>query len=412
MSITSDLLFAYLREVFYDSANASIDIDKLEDDYHLVAKGLMYFASCLREYYTFANALAHGDLSAAPPPPENELAAPLKTLHASLRHLTWQSQQVAKGDYKQHVDFMGEFADAFNTMIEQLAERQEKLENEILTSRKHAEALEQGNLLLSELTRYIPEQIFVISEGNNELLLANDLAKNELEKDPEYITNLMKLLSENEPITGSHYYDIQITQDNADRYLAVNSYQIEWHGENSVALVINDVSVEKRQLKELEDFAYRDSLTQVYNRFYGMLMLNEWLDKKKSFALVFIDLDNLKYVNDKLGHGEGDTYITRIAGHLQSYSKDTVVCRIGGDEYMMLVPYAGMAEAQARMEEIQSEIQKDEYLKDKDYYYSISFGVVSVDENTNMSSSDILSIADERMYEYKRARKKERQSNV
>ena len=412
MSITSDLLFAYLREVFYDAANASIDIDKLENDYILIAKGLMYFANCLSEYYTFANALAHGDLSVSPPPPENELAAPLKTLHASLRHLTWQSQQVAKGDYKQHVDFMGEFADAFNTMIKQLAERQEKLENEIITSKKHAEALEQGNLLLSELTRYIPEQIFVVSEGSHEILLANDLAKQEIEKDPEYIAVLMKLLSENEPLTGSHYYDIQITQDNTERYLAVNSYQIEWHGEKSVALVINDVSVEKRQLKELEDFAYRDALTQVYNRFYGMLMLNEWLNNKKEFALVFVDLDNLKYVNDKLGHSEGDKYITRIATHLQAYSKDTVVCRIGGDEYMMLVPYATFDEAQARMEEIQSDIQNDEYLKEKEYYYSISFGIVSIDENTELSSSDILSIADERMYEHKRARKKERQSAV
>ena len=127
MSTTSDLLFAYLREIFYASPNARLDIEKLEDDFVLFAKGLMFFAHCYSQYNDFAHALAKGDLSVSPPPPENELAAPLKSLHANLKHLSWQSQQVAKGDYKQRVDFMGEFADAFNTMVEQLDDRQRKL---------------------------------------------------------------------------------------------------------------------------------------------------------------------------------------------------------------------------------------------------------------------------------------------
>ena len=412
MSVTSDLLFSYLRDVLYDTANAKLDLGKLEEDYAMFARGLMYFATCFSQYNEFANALARGDLSVAAPPPENELAAPLKTLHASLRHLTWQSQQVAKGDYKQRVDFMGEFADAFNTMIEQLSERQERLENEIITSRKHAEALAQGNLLLSELTRYIPEQIFVVSSESHEILHTNDLANLEIEKDPDYITELMKLLCGDGPLHGSLCFDIQLTRDNVDRYLAINTYQIEWYGAHAAALVINDVSAEKRQMKELEDFAYRDALTNSYNRFYGMLALNEWLDKKKVFSLIFVDLDNLKYVNDKYGHNEGDAYITNISKHLQSYSGDTVVCRIGGDEYMLLVPGEGFDEAAARMEDLQNAIQGDEYLYGKDYTYSISFGIIAIDETNDLSSSDVLSIADERMYEHKRARKKERQSSV
>jgi len=299
MSVTSDILFTYLREMFYAKPSAELDITKLEEDYVMLGKGLMYIAHCLAQYYEFANALAKGDLSIQAPPPENELASPLKSLHASLKHVTWQSQQVAKGDYKQRVDFMGEFADAFNTMVEQLADRQYKLENEINVSQKHAQALE-------------------------------------------------------------HH-------------------------------------------------AYRDALTGVYNRFFGMMTLNEWVDEKKQFALIFVDMDNLKYVNDKHGHQDGDIYIINVANHLREFSQDTVLCRVGGDEFMLLIPSVDGDAVRNRMEELQKEIQSDKYLEGKDYYYSISYGIVHVDENNDLTSSNILSIADERMYEHKRARKKERQ---
>ncbi|MCL2045039.1 MAG: diguanylate cyclase [Oscillospiraceae bacterium] len=409
MSETADLLFTYLRSVFFDASNAEINIDDIEEDFVLFAKGLMYFAQCIGEHNDFARALARGDLSVVPPTSANELAAPLKTLQANLKHLTWQTQQVAKGDYKQRVDFLGEFADAFNTMVNQLSDRQQMLENEITTSRKHAQAMEMSNILLTELTRHIPEQIFVVSMNEHEVFLSNDLAQEEINKDQKYISKLMELLPADESVySGS--FDIQFEQNNSDRYLVVNTYKIEWHGENSLALIINDVSDEKKQIKELEDFAYRDALTNAFNRFYGLLTLNEWLLAKKRFVLIFVDLDNLKFVNDKYGHGEGDVYITKIAKHLQAFSADTVVCRIGGDEFMLLAPESGYDLAHMRMEELQHIIQTDEYLEGKDMYYSISFGVVALDEKNEMSSSDVLSIADERMYAHKRIRKKERQS--
>jgi len=66
-------------------------------------------------------ALANGDLNFELNA-KGILAGALKTLQANLRHLTWQTQQVAKGDFSQRVDFMGEFSTAFNLMVEQLAE--------------------------------------------------------------------------------------------------------------------------------------------------------------------------------------------------------------------------------------------------------------------------------------------------
>ncbi|MDR3412292.1 MAG: HAMP domain-containing protein [Formivibrio sp.] len=77
----------------------------------------------------FAQVMAEGDLSATLHQ-GGTLAGSLKALHADLRHLTWQTQKVAAGDFTQRVDFLGDFLIAFNSMVESLAmardERQKK----------------------------------------------------------------------------------------------------------------------------------------------------------------------------------------------------------------------------------------------------------------------------------------------
>jgi class 3 adenylate cyclase len=70
----------------------------------------------------FATALSRGDLDAEPPPGNGAVVQALKNLHANLRHLTWKTQQIAKGDFSQQVDFMGGFSEAFNSMTRQLDE--------------------------------------------------------------------------------------------------------------------------------------------------------------------------------------------------------------------------------------------------------------------------------------------------
>ena len=414
MSATSDLLFAYLRNILYykPDNDYSLDISKLEEDYVMLGQGLVFFAQTVAQYHAFAKALSKGDLGAEMPPRGNELASPLKSLQANLKHLTYQTQQVAKGDYKQRVDFMGEFADAFNTMVEQLADRQQRLEEEVDTSRKRAEAMEQSNILMSMLTQYIAEQIIVYSTESMEVLHSNELAKKELDDDSEYIFKIVDLMSQKEPDNNSNSFEIRLVQDRVERFLSVVTYQIEWFGEKSVAMVVTDISAEKIQLMELEKHAYRDALTNVYNRFYGMLTLNDWLNDKKRFALIFSDLDSLKYVNDKHGHREGDRYIIKVAEYLGSYSCDAVVCRLGGDEYMLLVPNESSRQAHIRMAELQQVIQNDEYLEDKEYSYSISYGIVAIDEKNHLSASEILSVADARMYKHKRERKKARATTV
>jgi diguanylate cyclase (GGDEF)-like protein len=84
--------------------------------------------------HEFAMGLASGELDATLKA-KGALAGALKGLQAALRHLTWQTERVAAGDFSQRVDFMGDFSAAFNSMVEALAEARAQLadQNEALT---------------------------------------------------------------------------------------------------------------------------------------------------------------------------------------------------------------------------------------------------------------------------------------
>jgi len=100
-----------------------------------------FVASC-NDAHEFIRSLAEGNLE-APAPPHNLLASPFKQLQANLLHLTWQTRQIAAGDYSQRVYFMGAFSAAFNSMVEALEEkrRTETLLREAQARVKHLEGI-------------------------------------------------------------------------------------------------------------------------------------------------------------------------------------------------------------------------------------------------------------------------------
>jgi PAS domain S-box-containing protein len=76
-----------------------------------------------REAKTYLHFLSNGNLETEIPK-GNQLIAPLKELHANLRHLVWQTQRIAAGDLNQHIDFMGDFSVSFNSLISKLKEKE------------------------------------------------------------------------------------------------------------------------------------------------------------------------------------------------------------------------------------------------------------------------------------------------
>jgi diguanylate cyclase (GGDEF)-like protein len=408
MSSSPEILFDYMSNIYFFNPQEPLDLDLLDDELRDLGEGLIHLEESLTACNKYAIDLSRGNLDADLPPVSNEISSALKTLHASLRHVTWQSKQVADGDYTQKVDFMGEFADAFNRMVDQLAERQEKLEKEIELSKIHAEEMGRGQILLSNLMHNIPQQIFVVSVEKGHAVFHNESAEAELKKDPTYLSRIFDAFPSFDDKTYYKDIEVKLTNKNDEQFLRISSYPIKWGQLDAVTLSISDISVEKKRMMSLETHAYYDELTGLYNRHYGMRVFNEWLKEKRAFVLAFIDLDSLKFINDKYGHEEGDKYISKVANYLTSALEDAIVCRVGGDEYMALKPGITYYKMKKIMAEIAKNIEDDEYLEDKDYLYSISYGVVEIKEDNILLPSVILNTADEKMYEHKKARKKER----
>jgi len=383
----------------------------LPDELSDFGQGLLYYVNCVEETQALAGALSKGELNAPIPSRGNDIAAPLKSLHASLRHLTWQAQQIAEGDYNQRVDFMGDFANAFNAMTEQLAERERALNEKILQIQRKTSSLEQSNLLLTALMHYVPQQIIVINQSTREILLMNDIAKGEVNSNPEYVDYLLQSLASKGALESEREVEISYTQTHRERFFMIKTYPLEWSNTNAQVLAISDITITKNKIEELEIQAYVDNMTMLYNRTYGMLTLDIWLHERRKFSLIFADLDNLKYVNDEFGHSEGDFYIQKAASHLKSISRGAVACRVGGDEFMLLVENMGYDDAQNAIHRVLDEFKRDEQLKAKAYSGSISYGIIAVESEHNYSAGELLSVADERMYEHKRMRKKARQQS-
>jgi len=103
--------------------------------------------------------LSQGRLSEFVPCKRNVLASPFKELHAQLKHLTWQTQRIAEGDFKQRVDFMGEFSLAFNTMVEKLAQREEQLANAKTELEQVVQKLRQSNEQLEQFAYVVSHDL-------------------------------------------------------------------------------------------------------------------------------------------------------------------------------------------------------------------------------------------------------------
>lgn len=123
-----------------ESAQAVEIPEECDDDLRGVVETFNRYLSLLEEARNFVAALASGNLKESPPP-RNQVAAPFKQLHASLQHLTWQTGQVAQGDYSQRVHFLGEFSESFNSMVEALSEK-ERTEASLREARSQVRSLE------------------------------------------------------------------------------------------------------------------------------------------------------------------------------------------------------------------------------------------------------------------------------
>lgn len=178
----------------------------------------------------------------------------------------------------------------------------------------------------------------------------------------------------------------------------MKSFSIEWQGKKAHAHLVADITREK----QIESMAHLDRLTGLYNRWFAMSTLNEAVAKGEPFILCYIDLDNLKSLNDSMGHVFGDEYILSMVDCLKELSESGgTLCRIGGDEFLWIAEDATVLETNDRLEKLRREF----VAQSKDYAKSFSYGVIRVAEDNTMSSGQLMDLADQKMYLYKQRSK-------
>jgi diguanylate cyclase (GGDEF)-like protein len=158
----------------------------------------------------------------------------------------------------------------------------------------------------------------------------------------------------------------------------------------------------------LKEFSFKDEITGLYNRRFFTIRLDEEVNRyrryRRPMAVVLLDLDGFKAVNDRMGHAAGDETLRDVAHVLSKHSRDTnVVCRFGGDEFAVLLVETSGLGARLYADRLRQLIAA--YPFAHGCRVSASFGVASVPDEDAESSEEIVRCADEALYAAKRAGK-------
>ncbi len=180
-----------------------------------------------------------------------------------------------------------------------------------------------------------------------------------------------------------------------------------------VLCIGNDITERKRAeeglelaLQEVHEMSLVDQLTGLNNR-RGFLTLAEQQLKvadrtQEGIRLVFIDLDDMKWINDNLGHNIGDQALIEAADVLRETFRDSdIIARLGGDEFTVLAIDVS-PEVPFLVERIAETLKAHNARKDRYYELGMSVGVAAYDPELRCSIEQLLARADELMYEQKR----------
>jgi len=179
---------------------------------------------------------------------------------------------------------------------------------------------------------------------------------------------------------------------------------------NLAVAVAEETSLALANLKTrdtLHEQSIRDSLTGLYNRrFLEEFLLRELAraDRKKHpLSMITMDIDHFKRINDTLGHGAGDIVLRRVGLLLQGFvRKSDIACRVGGEEFSVLLPEASIQIATQRAEAIRKAVQ-ELTLKYEDHTLSavtVSLGVAAFPEHGTTPEA-LVRAADQALYDAK-----------
>ncbi len=166
---------------------------------------------------------------------------------------------------------------------------------------------------------------------------------------------------------------------------------------------ITDAYAKKQENISLSHLAYADGLTNLANRAKSDSLMDELNSATDDYCILSIDLNGLKDVNDKFGHPTGDRYIKDFSKVLTTTFGDSSFCaRIGGDEFLVIIRDAETKDINSLIDRMNSALNVMNALY-KEYHRSVATGFAFRHECDGGTSHNVYLLADQRMYEAKRA---------
>jgi diguanylate cyclase (GGDEF)-like protein len=226
--------------------------------------------------------------------------------------------------------------------------------------------------------------------------------------DTDGLELLERIAPKNKPVVfltghGNENIAVEAMKKGAMDYLIKN--QID--GESLIRSIRYSIK-QKKMEQQLEIMANTDMLTGCYNRRAGLLILETQMKQAKRdlapLTICFVDVNNLKCINDKFGHAEGDEVIKAVSKSItQVLRASDILCRLGGDELLAVLPKCNNEQAQQMGKRISKIF--DFYNKEngKPYAISASVGFAEFKHDKDIAIDEFISLADKEMYQNKQA---------
>jgi diguanylate cyclase (GGDEF)-like protein len=183
-------------------------------------------------------------------------------------------------------------------------------------------------------------------------------------------------------------------------------------GDITSGAVVSHADITRRKLAELETrrLAVMDPMTGILNRKAGLEYIQKQIKaarrRKRSLTVCYIDLDNLKYVNDNYGHREGDRTIRAAVNLMKGVLRETdTMCRLGGDEILIVLPDTPAGETKPVLERIAGLIARRNEKARIPWKLEFSYGLAEYTPGRKGSADELVDIADRNMYKMKMSKK-------
>ncbi|MCL1964969.1 MAG: GGDEF domain-containing protein [Firmicutes bacterium] len=405
MDTLPTMFYAFVNALLQCQEPDMLALDGLEGDTRKLAESLNTLAHRLSTSHAYAAALARGELSCTLED-ESLFCQPLNALHARLNLLTWQMRQVTAGDSDQRRFFWDETAGALDAPANGTArERMKDIDLDEQGARQ-SDAL----ALFVYLTNSLKLGVVIADKSTHEILFANDKA-NEFFCDElktclhgQASGRLRQAIIEYE-CRKDGPYRWELTCNQNALFYQVESYALDWHGKHTCAHIIEDVTQKTAQTSALIQDLYRDDMTGLYNRRFCIKEINELLSGDTLFTICYFDIDDLKSVNDRFLHSEGDAYIKLVVNTVKrSIRMEDIFARLGGDEFCVLFRGTPKSVVEDKFASISAMISANSYAV-KPYGTAISYGVLEVAAGSGLDVETLLLLVDKQMYTNKRTHK-------